>query len=295
MPDRFSPVSVLSATSRMKNDLVKLVGVDSLGMFVREIEILTSQLRTSSDQFEKQQFLAELISLFADHPRLRERFNAEINAQSLMRERINRSLSSLSNHWILSEKNLTESLDWISSAFEWELDQNTIAVLGKLDEESTRTVHLNLSGIETDEPESYTIKLSNLRVNWVQFSLIVGQTMVMGGEIAQSEKPNILILVGAILTMVAVLGDAMKKNISAQDASVFWGMIQACEANQLKQVTEEDILRETNVERKSYDLQPLTEVELHNSLRSLKNIKTIKRVRNKQKVWEMSESYITWD
>ncbi|MBK8024767.1 MAG: hypothetical protein IPK19_25945 [Chloroflexi bacterium] len=149
----------------------------------------------------------------------------------------------------------------------WEVDPETIPEPD--DDVRTRGIALGEGGVGGAK----SVKFRNMQLDLGDFAKISAGFITTGFDII--DKPHPLLIAAGVLLTVYALHDTMKIELSEQEASVFWGMIQATGTMKgagLKLLT---ILETTNAERAKYHLDALTENQIQYSLDKLVRIHSV--------------------
>jgi hypothetical protein len=148
---------------------------------------------------------------------------------------------------------------------------------------STRTVLIKPGGIG----ETKSIKINNIEFDFGEIGKLAAGIVLAAQEAV--EKQNPIILATSVIIIASSIYSASTKEISEQEATVFWGFIKAVDED--KQASLETIHKLTNLEREKLGLDELTKDEVKNSLLKLKNIKSVKTIDPKDSLWQITEKY----
>ena len=132
-----------------------------------------------------------------------------------------------------------------------------------------------------------SIKVSNIDFDFGEFGTMAIGIIFTGKQLIKD--PNPFWLAAGVLLMAATLYKASTKEISQQEATVFWGFIQA--ANQDKLANEMTIRDYTNVGRRKLGLAPLTKRQVKHSLLELRSIHSVKEDDGSLGVWQIIEKF----
>ena len=137
-----------------------------------------------------------------------------------------------------------------------------------------------------------SIKLSNLAQvgTWEKIELGAG-IVLTSAEIAAKVHPisHPIIIAAGLLIMIASFTRAITVEFSEREASVFWGLIKACDDE--KVATLDAVLERTNEVRNNVGLNSLNEGEIRLALSVLESINCISPVEEKQDTWIIKESW----
>lgn len=135
-----------------------------------------------------------------------------------------------------------------------------------------------------------SIKLSNLvRADMGTILEVVAGGVMTGADMAA--QPHPVIIAAGLLIMIRSFTRALKVELSEREASVFWGLIQACDAG--KVAAFDAVVERTNEVRAEAGLGPLSEGEIGLALRALESIKSIQSAKGKEGAWRIRERWRT--
>jgi hypothetical protein len=131
-----------------------------------------------------------------------------------------------------------------------------------------------------------SVKLDNLEFDFGALSLAAAGIL---GAVATLADPTTsgLALGAAVLLILHELYQMMEREVSVDDASVYWGLVQAGGAS--KQAGLPATLAATNAARAAAHLEGLTEQELRRALLALERMKSIEQVEGVVDVWRVIE------
>jgi hypothetical protein len=133
-----------------------------------------------------------------------------------------------------------------------------------------------------------SVKLGNLEFDFGALSLAAAGIL---GAVATLTDPTTtgLALGAAVLLILHELYQTLEREVSADDASVFHGLIRAGGA--ARQADLSAILTATNKARDDARLEPLTQKEVYSALGSLERLKAIALVDETSDVWRVIEDH----
>ena len=131
-----------------------------------------------------------------------------------------------------------------------------------------------------------SVKLGNLEFDFGALSLAAAGIL---GAVATLTDPTTtgLALGAAVLLILHELYGTLEREVSADDASVYWGLVQA--GGERKQAGLPAILAATNAARAAAYLEPLSELELRRALLALARLKSVEGVKGMVDVWRVIE------
>jgi hypothetical protein len=150
-------------------------------------------------------------------------------------------------------------------------------------EPTTRTIVLAPDGLGGGK----SVKLRNLHLDVNQLSgLTLGAIAAVQNAV---DKPHPLVIAAGVLLTIRSLIDATTVKISERDATVFWGLTQARDKDDMAR--ESDIREQTNKARNEIGLDSLSENEVRNALHTLESLKSVEAVAKKRNTWRIMEKY----
>jgi hypothetical protein len=277
-----SPLNVLAACARIQTELPGLFGDDWPGV-EPEFRDKLAKLQASTDQREQRILAAGLVTLIARNRQANQRLKAELAQQELLKSDLRSDLADLRSGLNVDDHGLQASLDTAALGMHWTLDPDSVEALSE-DDITTKSVSMKPGGIGGGK----SIKFRNLNLDFGELSAIAGGAMLAGHEVIK--EPNGFVIAAGVLMTIAALIKAATVQISEQDASVFWGFIQARDkadntANDAK------ILTSTNSQRAKYHRPPLKAEDVLQSLSNLESLKSIARVEEHPGRWKLIERY----
>jgi hypothetical protein len=142
----------------------------------------------------------------------------------------------------------------------------------------------------TTTTRTRSIKLSNLvRADMGTILEIVAGGVMTGADMAA--QPHPIIIAAGLLILIRSFTRALKVELSEREASVFWGLIQACDEG--KVAAFDAIVERTNQVRAEAGLDPLSEGEIGLALRLLESIKSVQPAKGKEGAWRIRERWRT--
>jgi hypothetical protein len=266
MSNTLNPEDILTVLTEIKEELPSLVGPDYWPEISESFYLKLDQLQHSTDELEYLQTSNELVNLIAHYPEARQRLQMAIQRLDL-------------HHNILA--------DLVSIAEQLALDADSVNKLrleaAKLTESQVRLVIMKVG---TEKAKS--IKLKNLEFDFGEMTEIAVGIITTSNQIFG--ETNYLLVAAGILLIARAIIKAMTVEISEQEASVFWGFVQACDEN--KEANLLNILEHTNEERKKVGLEPLTENQIRNALYKLSSIESVEAIDHKSDTWRIIEKYM---
>lgn len=133
-----------------------------------------------------------------------------------------------------------------------------------------------------------SVKWANLQFDFGKLTLAAAAILA---AVATATDPTTsgLSLAAAVLLILGELYKALEREISVDDASVFWGLVQA--GGEAKQADVAAVLAAANAARAAAPLEPLTEPALRVSLGSLGRLQAIACVDEARGIWRVVEDH----
>jgi hypothetical protein len=245
-----------------------------------QLETDLEALRNSKDDDEQERLADQLSDTMNRFPESQERLQKELYIQYILKQVIADSSKALMEKLNIEEETLKASLDVALYSSRWAIDSED---LPSIEDISPRAITISTGGLEKIK----SIKFRNLHLDFVEISMILSAALLAGHN-AVKEASGFVVAAGVLLT-IAMLGKAATVEISEQDASVFWGFIQARVMN--NRASESAIIYLTNSERAKYKRSPLSVDDIQRSLINLQSMKCIARVKGHPDIWEIIEQF----
>lgn len=206
----------------------------------------------------------QLLGLLAQYEPARQRLNAELITQEIVSAHLRDHLKAMG----LSANGT--SLYVIFTALKWSVDLTTLPSGEELKyKTTTRAITLKRGGINGAK----SVKFQNLEVDLNELIGVSGAVMLIGHSMV--DQPSMLAIAGGFLALIATLRAQMEIVIDPQDATVFWGMIQAIGPMKGAGLRLSTIVETTNAERAKYSLEALTDLQVRASLIKLEQLGSI--------------------
>ena len=273
MSNDFYPYQILSAIKRIEAELINIVGEED--SVIRDVSVLKVKLEQATNRDEQLKLASQLIAHVATNEKIKDILNAEL---TLQRELWNQLASEIPETISLQASKQTVALT--TYALKWQLDSEQ---LPEIDEISERNISIKHGGLGTGK----SIKLKNLSLDIGEMSEIAAGIMLAGFNII--DKPHPFVIAAGILFAIRALTKAMTVQLSEGEISVFWGMIQARDAENMTQF--ENIVQQTNAERDKSGLDSLTERQVLNALARLEQLKSVEKVAELSGTWRIVERF----
>jgi len=259
-----APYFILVAVKRIYADLPILVTQDTWGRIQPQVDAYIATLEAQPNAYLVS---TQLLGLLARYEPARQRLTEEITVQEVISQNIASQMQRIGASLGVD----SNSIDGLTAAayahLNWKVDPETIPAP---DDSTNRGITISESGTKMK-----TVKFKNMSLDLSDFAKIAAGFFTTATNIV--DKPQPLVMVAGILLTICALHDAMKIDLSEQEASVFWGMIQATGDMRGAGLHEATILATTNTNREQYGLALLNEKQVHHSLTKLAQIKSIEK------------------
>jgi hypothetical protein len=253
-----APQFILSAVTRIYDDLPTLVGTD-WATIQPQVDAHLAALRAKPDAVRES---ATLFGLLARYEPARLRLDQELTLQKIIATNISPVLADMqfsANDAVLAA---------VMTGLSWEVDPATVPTTDEQDYAS-RAITLKDGGVAGGK----SIKFQNLDLDLGKM-MTVGGGFLLGAE-TMLDKLTPLAVAGGILVMIGTLLGEMTVKIEQQEATVFWGMIQATGTMRGAGMHAANICEVTNTERAKYGLDALSEAQVRTSLTKLVQMQSI--------------------
>lgn len=264
-----APHFTLAAVKRIYADLPELVGVDWTTI-QPQVDQYIAQLEAQPNAYLP---ATQLAGLLAKYEPARQRLTDEMTIQRVISQNTADRMRNIAGNLGFDP----DTIDGLTAAayarLDWEADPETVP-----EPEDTRVRHITIAEGGIDGGQS--VKFRNMRLDLGDFTKIAAGFVTTGFDVI--DKPHPLLIAAGVLLTAAALHDTMTIELSEQEASVFWGMIQAG----ARDLTEATILTTTNTEREKYGLDALNDAQVRHSLTKLEQIKSIQQVDDHYRIIE---------
>lgn len=279
MSDFMSPYNILAALNRIEEELPTLVGEEGWSKIGEDLITTLDKLRLSTDSAEQEELADKLIDLVSGYGQARACLNAEIDVQVAVKDELAGDLKAIAER--LAGISKDDAQTFVEAAYYplgWSFDPE---VLSKPDPE--RRITIKPGGLKGGR----SIKFSNVHLDLGEMSEMGAGALLLGYDAITKSHP--LVIVAGVLLTIRALSKAMTVELSEQEASVFWGFVQSRDRE--NSASNRAIFEQTNVERRRYGLDALTEAQFKNAMIILEQLKCIEKVEGKPDSWRIIEQY----
>lgn len=261
MSDMNNPKILMTAISEIKRDLPQLMGRDAWSVIEPDFEKYLESLRNSKSEHEQLRYCVMLVDQLKNYEPARLRLTELLKPVDVQRTII-KDIVVIAGQIGLPSDEIRKLQDVVSP------------------NQSSRLIVM-----KKDFSKAKSIKLRNFAFEFAETSeLFAGILALINTTVSNN---NYLLISAGILLIARSLYKAASVDISEQDASVFWGLICACDKN--KTASEKAIMRNVNKVRVGVSLEPLSLENIKNSLIKLSVIGAVKLVKEATPKWQPVE------
>ncbi|MEA3334908.1 MAG: hypothetical protein U9R25_03295 [Chloroflexota bacterium] len=273
-----SPNNVLVALSRMEPDLPDLLSLEDWQADGDTFSAQLEMLRQSTDPDEQLAISQSLIDLLTDYPVVNDRLQTELHAQAMFERMLTTRMSALA-----------ETMGIESDAVEPSITAAMRAVHADVVEPSRSTDPSRLITIKAGGRDGgEVIKLSNLTLDLATMASLLANTTLIGASLLHQTNP--ILIAASILSLIVSFREGLSVELSEQDATVFWGLVKACDWDQI--ADEAAIISWTNYERERVGMPPLHDYYVKRTLEKLEDLKCIRPVKGRPDTWRLVDRYV---
>lgn len=274
----YSPDNQWLALTRLQADLPTLVDADAWPALAGAVPGLLARLAPANDAAVRLAAAVDLQDLIAPHAAARRRFLDELQIQaglqSMMEEKLSAIAAALGVDAIAVEPSLALALQAVAA----ELAEPVQAA------DQPRLVKIGVGGVDGGQ----VVRLRNLTIDFKALLTLCAGIVLTRADI--SGAPDPLTVVSGLFLIVTGLVDGVTVELSTEEASVFWGLIQACGSDQ--RATESEIMVWCNDWRTTYKLPPLSQGQIDAALRRLATLRVLTAVDG---AWQLADQYVITD
>lgn len=268
-----SPENVLATFTRLEtNSSNSLLAFDS--ELYRTIQSLIAQLREvpSSD---KSRVVRTILRTLEAYPKIDTNIRWELQFQTTMAQTLLNWTRD--QGFSLSDSNSVAAV----SVLRWKLVSTNLPSLDDLVEKRYIT-------IRDEGRNAVIINLENLTLDIDELATISAALLIAGKDILNDPQHPLAIII-AVLIAIAMFTNAMKKEFTEDEATVFWAFIHVC--NPARTASEAQITDMANQFRQTYAGQILHPEEVRRHLYSLQLMHAVKLLDIDQGYWQIHEQY----
>ncbi|MBK9745760.1 MAG: hypothetical protein IPO91_03180 [Chloroflexi bacterium] len=279
--DSNDPLNVYVALKRIEIDLPVLLEENARDEVLRRLAISAQQLKQESDPKTRKLIVADIRQILWMHEQAKKRFTEELRAQAVIVNNLHDSLVHVLPSTTFERQKLDHALLELLSHIAWQSSPESDPVDSG---ETHRAISISPGGFNAK-----SIKFSNLRLSVVDLLKLAGGTLGAGVAVLNSSHPYLIMFTA--LALAATFVEASTKELSEQDASVFWGFVVASRDNPERISEENATFETTNDERAGYGFEAISEKQFKVSLIALTRLGVIKRVNGSGNQWKIIEQY----
>jgi hypothetical protein len=269
-----TPEQLAIILQELEPELPELVGQPAWTAIAPTWTEKLQQLQVSDDEIEQMRLAAELRALLAPYTPARERLRRATGGISQYQQVLT-ELAGLATQ-LNSDPHLGHQLRK-AAALHSHLAQTRLIILQGVGQKAQSFKWQNIEFDFGDATEMAETAAGILAA----FSDII------------SPSSNHLLMAAGVLLVIRGLLKASTEEISEQDASVFWGLIQAQRHHPARHVNTAKILEHTNQERAKVHLPDLNEQQVRHALHNLETLSSVAQPNKAQDIWRVIEKYRT--
>lgn len=226
-------------------------------------------LRTSQEPVERMRLAAELRTMLAPYALARQQLQIATGGVNLYKQL------------------LMQVADWLEKNGGDQDQVEQLRAAAALHAQTAQTRHIILQGVGQ---KAKNIKWANLEFDFGEATTTAAGALAAISDIADPER-NYWLMAAGVLVIIGSLLKTLTKEISAQDAAVFWGMVQAQVQLPSRKVDTAKVVEYTNQERAKVYLEPLDELQVRHSLHNLVALGSVEKADGSHEIWRVVESY----
>lgn len=273
-----SPEFVLVAVKHIYDELPNLIGQDNWNSIGETVDKHMIAIEKAEKPEQRLLPSTQLFGALAQYEPARLRLASELKIQEIISENIGKAFATFStDDSALRDQLLAELL----AGMRWEIEPETLP--NQNEDVRNRGISLESGGTSGGK----SLKFRNFTLDLADMMIIAGGFLFTGQDMIDKPKP--FVLVAGVLLMVGTLLNAMTKEISQQEATVFWGFLVAASHKVDKQASTARILETTNSEREKRGLNPLTDTQFKYSMKILEQLSSIESVDDS--TWRIIERF----
>lgn len=264
-----APEELAVILQQLEPDLPALVGVDAWAEISPAWVDRLNRLRTSQEPVEKMRLAAELRMMLAPYAPAREQLRIASGGVNQYQQ------------W------LTQVADWMekNGGIQDQVDQ--LRAAAALHTHTAQTRQVILQGVGQ---KAKSIKWANLEFDFGEATATAAGALAAISDIVDTAR-NYWLMAAGVLVIIGSLLKTLTQEISAQDAAVFWGVIQAQLQHPSRKVDTVKVVEHTNQERAKVYLEPLSELQVRHSLHNLVQLGSVQEMDGAKEIWRVVETY----
>lgn len=267
-----APHQLAIVLQQLEPELPELVGQAAWVALAPTWAEKLQQLQASSDEIEQMRLAAELRVLLAPY--------------TAARKRLQRTTGSISQYQQL----LTGLADLAAQLNSDPAQIEQLREAAALHSHLAQTRLIILQGVGQ---KAQSIKWQNFEFDFGDATEMIETAagiLAAFSDIISSDSNHLLMAAGVLMIIRGIL-KATTEEISAQDASVFWGVLQAQWHNTPSHVNTIQVVEYVNQERAKVHLAPLSEQKVCHSLHNLVRLGSVEQTNEEKEIWRVIEKY----
>lgn len=267
-----NPDNLALTLEQLEPELSQLIGDEQWALLYPKYTLYRDQLQTDKSRVVRLQAAAELIELLSSYELVQTRLRVAMDGLNVYQTALVK-LATIARQLNTESKIVAELED--AAAFHSHGIQTRLIALHGIGQKAQSIKWQNFDFDFGDAPE---------------MAETVAGILAVFSDIINTNSNHLLMAAGALLIIRSIL-KATTIEISEQDASVFWGVIQAQRHHVPSHITTTKVVEHTNSERAKAHLPPLSEQEVRYALYNLVKLKSVTQLSEKEEVWWVIEKY----
>lgn len=267
-----TPEQLSIVLRQLEPALPELVGQSAWATIASTWSDKLQRLQVSNDKIEQMRLAAELRTLLAPYTPARERLKAATGGISLYQQLLT-SLAGL--------------------AIQLNSDPEQVEQLREAAVLHSHLAQTRLIVLQGVGQKAQSIKWQNFEFDFGDATEMIETAagiLAAFSDIISPDSNHLLAAAGVLLIIRGIL-KATTEEVSEQDASVFWGVIQTQRHNVARHVTTAKVVEHTNQERAKVHLSPLSEQQVRHALHNLVAMGSVEQTDEEKEVWRVIEKY----
>lgn len=267
-----NPDNLALTLEQLEPELPQLIGIEQWALLYPQYTQYRDQLRAHNNHVLRLQIAAKLIDLLAPYEPVQTWLRVAVDGLNIYQ---------------------TALIELAAMARQLNAETRIVAELEEAAAFRTHTTQTRLIILQGVGQKAQSIKWQNFEFDFgdaPEMTETVAGILAAFSDIINPDSNHVLMAAGALLIIRGIL-KAMTEEISAQDASVFWGVIQGQRHHRPYHVDTPKVIEHTNVERAKVHLPPLSEQEVRHALHNLLALGCVAQTDEEKETWWVVEKY----
>jgi hypothetical protein len=267
-----TPEQLALILQELEPELPELVGEPAWSDIAPTWREKLQQLQSSTDKIERMRLAAELRTMLAAYTPTRERLREVSGGVSQYQQALT-GLANLATQLNSDPAEVAQLRE--AAALHSHMAETRMIILQGVGEKAKSIKWQNFEFDFGEAPDKATIAAG----------ILTSLSTIM-----TPDKGYLLMAAGALMIIGGVI-KAVTQEISAEDASVFWGVIQAQRNNVPAKVDTAQVVEHSNRERAAVHLPALNEQQVRHALHNLAQLGSVEQVAGDRAIWRAIERY----